>query len=721
MLQKVVTTIAFLFGVSTEFTRRVTLLVLASVLFPLFLVMEYMNSEYKNSQQDYKVEKIGYRHFYVAEQNLFKIANDFHSALSILSSTKNQDYNYSTFLQSTEASFVITLDSQRTILSGQSRFVLSGDQPKAHQIKSDYLITALPGSYEHKKLQQEKAKTVPTILPKLLDGTHWLQSKIIQGCRLSDIPILKQGNQPFGFEILTKADLQCLGIDEQLGNDPQSDKGLVLLVGIPIPKSTKHLVSGVLLNNLKGIADHFQQNYGIQFTTLFVENKAVLTNYVDEKGQLTLGRQASNEVVESMHRLGDPYLRWPITIGDKRLYEWYIPLYRDAKSSPSSQVVGIFGYAIDDSIETDMQKMHLIFFSVAILSIFLVLVFKTPLTWLLVKKELEMEQNNCEFKAILSTVSQGIVVLDVNCNIRLANDMALELSGWKSLVNKNVGVLFETEFAGVLLAYLFREDYWRDRIGNAVHLEKGIFTCECTTSSLGDNEEFKYLLAFSDITKRLVLEAEQHRLALVDEKNELASEIHDTLAQYFATILWRFEAAMGSDEPEVAQGHFNRAIEAAQKGRRKTYRSIESLKPSSETFESFWESLESGLLESVKDLPIQVKFLSKGVAHPINPHIGKMLLKICQEAINNSIKHSKAKNLEVFVFFGIDHLEIIVQDDGIGFCLEHPLCHDHFGLSSMNHRAREIEADLTITTGIGFGTTIKITVSDLFSLVEETI
>lgn len=718
MMQRIVDTTKIALGISTEFTRRVTLLVLASVLFPLFLVMEYMNSEYKNSQQDYKVEKIGYRHFYVAEQNLFKIANDLQSALSILSSTKNQDYNYSTFLQSTEATFVITLDSERTILSGQSRFVLSGDQPKAHQIKSGYLINALPGSYEHKQLQQEKAKTVPTILPKLLDGTHWQKSKIIQGCRLSDIPILKQGNQPFGFEILTKADLHCLGIDEQLGNNPQSDKGLVLLVGIPIPKSSKHLISGVLLNNLKGIADRFQQNYGVQFTTLFVENQAVLTNYIDEKGQLALGRQASNDVVESMHRLGDPYARWPVTIGGKKLYEWYIPLYRDAKSSPSSQVVGIFGYAIDDSIDADMQKMHLIFITVAILSIVLVLVFKTPLTWLLVKKELEIEQNNCEFKAILSTVSQGVVVLDVHGSIRLANDMALELSGWKSLIDKNVGVLFETELAGVLLADLFREHYWRDRIGNAVHLEKGIFTCECTTSSLGDNEAFKYLLAFSDITQKLVLEAEQHRLALVDEKNELASEIHDTLAQYFATILWRFEAAMDSDEPEIAQGHFNRAIEAARKGRRKTYRSIESLKPSSEIFANFWESLESGLLESVKDLPIEVKFFLKGTANPISPHVGKMLLKICQEAINNSVKHSKAKNLEVSLCFNVNNLEILVKDDGIGFCLDHPLCHDHFGLSSMHLRAQEIEANLTIETGVGFGTTVKITVPKLFSLEE---
>jgi signal transduction histidine kinase len=721
MLQKIVSAISFLFGISTEFTRRVTLLVLVSVLFPLFIVMEYMNSEYKNSQQDYKVEKIGYRHFYVAEQNLYKIADNMQSALSILTSIKKQDYDYSTFLQSTDATFVITLDSQRTILSGQSRFVLSGDQPKDHQIKSGYLITALPGSYEHKKLQQEKAKTVPTILPNLLEGTRWQKSKIIQGCRLSNIPILRQSDQPFGFEILTKADLHCLGIDEQLGNDPRSEKGLVLLVGIPIPKSSKYLVSGILLNNLKGIADHFQQNYGIQFTTLFVDNKAVLTNYIDEKGRLALGRQASNDVVESMHRLGDPYSRWPITIGNKKLFEWYIPLYRDSRSSPSSQVVGIFGYAIDDSIETDMQRMHLIFFSVAILSIFLVLVFKTPLTWLLVKKELEIEQNNCEFEAILSTVSQGIVVLDVHGNIHLANDMALELSGWKNLVNKNVGVLFETEFAGVLLTDLFREDYWRDRIGNAVHLEKGIFTCECTTASLGDNEAFKYLLAFSDITQRLMLEAEQHRLALVDEKNELASEIHDTLAQYFATILWRFEAAMDCDEPEVAQGHFLRAIQTAQIGRRKTYRSIESLKPSSEAFASFWESLETGLIESGKDLPIQVKFLLKGVAHPINPHVGKMLLKICQEAINNSINHSKAKNLEVSVFFSIDHLEIVVQDNGIGFCLDSPLCHDHHGLSSMHHRAREIEAELTITSGIGFGTTIKITVSELLSLLEETI
>jgi PAS domain S-box-containing protein len=719
MLKIVLSKLATLFGITTGFTRRVTLLVLVSVLFPLLIVLEFMNSEYSNSQQDYKVEKIGYRHFYVAEQNLFKLAENFQSAMGVLSSSEIQDQTYISFLQSTEASFVITLDSRRTILSGQSRFFSTDNHSKTPEIKSSYLITALPGSSEHKKLQEEKAKTVPTILPRLLEGTLWQQSKVTRGCRLSNLPILKLGARPLGFEILSKAELQCLGIDEQLGNDPQNDKGLVLLAGVPIPNSSKRLVSGILLNNLKGIADHFQQNYAVQYTTLFLDNKAVLTNLIDGSGHLALGRQASREVVESMHRLEDPYSRWPISIGNQKLYEWYIPLYRDSKSSPSSQVVGIFGYAVDDSIETDMQRMHLLFISVALLSIFLALVFKAPLTWLLIKTELEIEQNNCEFKAILSTVSQGIVVLDMNGGIHMANDMALELSGWSCLVNKNVGVLFDTEFTEKLLTDLFAEIYWRDRIGNAVHLENGKFICECTTSSLGENDTFKYLLAFSDITQRVTLEAEQHRLALVNEKNELASEIHDTLAQYFATILWRFQAAMNSEEPETAQIHFRRAIETAQLGRRKTYRSIESLKASSESFAKFWELLESNLVESSKDLPVQFHFVLDGLIHPIDPHLGKILLKICQEAINNSMKHSKAKNLEASVFFGANSLEVTIQDDGIGFCLDYPLCHDHFGLSIMYHRAREIDAVLTINSSIGFGTTVKITISELFSTIEE--
>jgi signal transduction histidine kinase len=83
------------------------------------------------------------------------------------------------------------------------------------------------------------------------------------------------------------------------------------------------------------------------------------------------------------------------------------------------------------------------------------------------------------------------------------------------------------------------------------------------------------------------------------------------------------------------------------------------------------------------------------------------LFRIAQEAINNSIKHSKAKNIEVTLEANGDQHELAVTDDGTGFSPEAKL--EGLGLRIMHYRARRIGGELQVAAGNKGGTRVTIT------------
>jgi len=90
------------------------------------------------------------------------------------------------------------------------------------------------------------------------------------------------------------------------------------------------------------------------------------------------------------------------------------------------------------------------------------------------------------------------------------------------------------------------------------------------------------------------------------------------------------------------------------------------------------------------------------------------IFRIIQEAFNNILKHAKAKNVLLYLYYHQDHMEALVQDDGQGFVLgnysENSLTKHHSGLKNMRKRAQLIKGDCEVVSEPGNGTKIKLSV-----------
>lgn len=106
---------------------------------------------------------------------------------------------------------------------------------------------------------------------------------------------------------------------------------------------------------------------------------------------------------------------------------------------------------------------------------------------------------------------------------------------------------------------------------------------------------------------------------------------------------------------------------------------------------------------------IHVSFHCEGKVQNIQDQKKLIAFRIIQEALQNILKHSKAKNVDMLFQYGPDHLTIIIQDNGIGFDKELLSKKDGLGLENIVNRASMINGKAEITSTINKGTTITIT------------
>ena len=136
---------------------------------------------------------------------------------------------------------------------------------------------------------------------------------------------------------------------------------------------------------------------------------------------------------------------------------------------------------------------------------------------------------------------------------------------------------------------------------------------------------------------------------------------------------------------------------------------IWALKKSEILFSDFTDKLKLIVQQQVSILPsVELNFCDDGTdSLLLNPEEALHLLRICQEAIQNSLKHSGLKKLDISWHCKNGKYEICIKDDGHGFN-KYVKSNEHYGLENMKQRAEEIEASFTIDTEEGKGTSVSI-------------
>jgi PAS domain S-box-containing protein len=210
---------------------------------------------------------------------------------------------------------------------------------------------------------------------------------------------------------------------------------------------------------------------------------------------------------------------------------------------------------------------------------------------------------------------------------------------------------------------------------------------------------------------RLAHRTEQ--MAVMEERNRMAREIHDTLAQAFAGVVLHSEAlgtALGMNKSRSKKALSN-IQKLARSGLEEARRSVQALRP--RALEG--RTLTQALAQEAKRLPEDGKhsceFIQKGEALKLSAEIQNELFRIAQEAMTNISKHAQAKSVWITLEFKDNQAILTVRDDGIGFAAtDSPKTKGGYGLSTMRERALRIGGKLEIKSAASGGTAIRVVV-----------
>ena len=205
---------------------------------------------------------------------------------------------------------------------------------------------------------------------------------------------------------------------------------------------------------------------------------------------------------------------------------------------------------------------------------------------------------------------------------------------------------------------------------------------------------------------RAELAAAQHEAGRTAERQRLAADIHDTLAQGFTSILMLIQAAqadLGGSHPRAA-GHLDLAARTARENLAEARVLVADLTPG-----HLEGSTLAAALSRLSEAPgIDATFDLSGTPRTLPMATEVVLLRVCQEALANVRKHARARSAAVRLGYCPDTVSLEISDDGAGF--DPARTGGGFGLSGMRTRVTEAGGTLTVSSSPGSGTSVRATV-----------
>lgn len=202
---------------------------------------------------------------------------------------------------------------------------------------------------------------------------------------------------------------------------------------------------------------------------------------------------------------------------------------------------------------------------------------------------------------------------------------------------------------------------------------------------------------------------EQFNLILT-ERSRIARELHDTLIQGLSGITMEMQALAGRLRSPEERATLEDIVRDAGTCLRETRRSVAGLRSSAQGPDA---GLASAIAQAAKQITeakaVKLKLKLEKSPNDMSPEVQYNLLRIASEAVNNSVKHSGAKTIEVVLQCSPDALRLSVKDDGAGFSRENGNVRPgHYGLIGMKERAAQIGAEINLASEPGRGTTISV-------------
>jgi signal transduction histidine kinase len=233
------------------------------------------------------------------------------------------------------------------------------------------------------------------------------------------------------------------------------------------------------------------------------------------------------------------------------------------------------------------------------------------------------------------------------------------------------------------------------------------------------------LVAVAVLARRQIAHREEARTlaevefsAMLAERNRLARELHDTIAQELNAVSIQMELAKNTAKKGTVEEMMPHLVTA--------HGIVRGCL--AQTRESIWDMRshileKTDLLGALRSVAEQmsagrgcsIRARASGKARRLAPMIENNLLRIGQEAVANALKHAHARGIELEVSFETARVRLVVRDDGSGFDPAAPPADGHFGLRGMKERVAQMQGELTFRRGDQGGTVVEVAVDVLDS------
>jgi signal transduction histidine kinase len=215
--------------------------------------------------------------------------------------------------------------------------------------------------------------------------------------------------------------------------------------------------------------------------------------------------------------------------------------------------------------------------------------------------------------------------------------------------------------------------------------------------------------------RRLAASMDLQLAAEQNERRRIAQELHDTLLQGFTGVGLKLDALTNSLPASLnaTKEQFQKALQQIDQYLAEGRRSVWKLRsPTLESAGDFSNALEKTSKRALDGTVIALRFSVQGQARKLKDFFEDNLLRICEEAVANSVKHARPTQIEVTLEFNCKDVQLRIRDNGCGFDAKQieRSKHGHFGLVGIQERVQSMGGTFLLNSQPGVGTDIAVTI-----------
>ena len=319
------------------------------------------------------------------------------------------------------------------------------------------------------------------------------------------------------------------------------------------------------------------------------------------------------------------------------------------------------------------------------------------------------------FRSLWDHAADGFFLCELSGKIVDVNQMACDISGHtrEELLDLSVSDITPVSPVGAATE-------WRELVPGVPIADRGVirrkdgtvFPVEVHFTALESQGRKLILGSILDITETKQAEETQRELAVLEERNRLARELHDSVTQSLYSLTLFAEAGRRqaeSGEWERVTSYLSQLGETSQQALKEMRLLVYELLPLDLEKEGLIGALQQRLDAVEGRSGVEARLIVEGDVS-LQPHLEACLYRVALEALNNSLKHAAATQVTVRVVADGQRVALDIEDNGKGFDQKALPDRGGMALASMRERTDEVGGTLVILSEPGKGTAVKLAV-----------